>query len=99
MSTIGPNGMVTFTDRRQLRDGIRNDNLDYNFSVLATAAEGGAGTVGPEGPAGADGTDGADGIQGPQGPAGEGANLGERLDGGRSDSIYTADQSIIGGGA
>jgi len=109
---VGTGGMITFIDRRQLRDGIRNCNLDYNFAHLVAGLQ--AGGIGPTGPAGADGvigadgTDGADGApgaastvpgpQGPQGPAGVGG-LGDRLDGGRSDSVYTADQSIIGGGA
>jgi len=123
MSTIGANGMVSFIDRRRLRDGVRNEDLDYNFSVLAAASLDGTGTVGPAGPAGADGADGADGpagpqglqgtagvagadgadgiqgVQGPVGPAGTDADSGYRLDGGRSDSVYAAYQSIIGGGA
>jgi len=116
--TGGGTGMVTFTDRRQLRDGVRNQNLDDNFALLAAGLQ--AGGIGPTGPAGTDGIDGTDGIigtngtngtdgtnstvpgpqgpQGPQGPAGVGG-IGDTLDGGRSDSVYTADQSIIGGGA
>jgi len=81
---IGDNGMITFIDRRKLRDGIRNCNLDYNFATLAaaiaTGTEGLAGPVGPtgadgpQGPAGADsivaGTQGIQGVTGPQGDQG-----------------------------
>ena len=35
---LDEHGMITFVDRRGLRDGIRNCNLDYNFRVLATGS-------------------------------------------------------------
>jgi len=78
---LGPDGLYTFIDRRELRDGIRNCNLDYNFDVLATAdyppgqtgpagAAGPDGAVGVAGPTGADGPQGAQGVVGEQGPQG-----------------------------
>jgi len=59
---LSTNGMYTFIDRRELRDGIRNCNLDYNFAVLNAgifAGLSGLGIEGPTGIAGIDGTDGA----------------------------------------
>jgi hypothetical protein len=107
--------MITFVDRRQLRDGIRNCNLDYNFAKLASSLQS---VGGPAGPAGADGVDGVDGTDGTDGPAGDsgavgpegeqgiqgipgavGGGVDPNLDGGRATSIYVASQSIIGGSA
>jgi hypothetical protein len=74
---INDDGMITFIDRRKLRDGIRNCNLDYNFSVLAARFANAIGAQGPAGPDGVDGTlnnvtgpIGADGVIGLPGPNG-----------------------------
>ena len=64
-------GIVTFTDRRELRDGIRNKDLDDNFAYLAAGiAAGGIGAAGADGVDGVDGTDGVDGVDGATGSQG-----------------------------
>lgn len=56
------------------------------------------GADGPQGPQGEQGVQGEQGIQGEIGPEGPQGRVGD-VDGGRSDSIYTADQLISGGSA
>jgi len=72
---IGPDGLITFIDRRKLRDGIRNCNLDYNFAVLASKFAAGIGAQGPAGPDGVDGT--INNVTGPTGPVGEIGSTGQ----------------------
>ena len=100
---LGPDGLYTFVDRRQLRDGIRNCNLDYNFDVLATAdyppgQTGPAGPAGPDGAVGVAGPTGADGPQGPQGVVGEQGPQGIQGIAG-PDGVLSLDTIINGGGA
>jgi hypothetical protein len=94
---INADGMITFTDRRALRDGIRNCNLDYNFNVLAARFANAIGPQGPAGPDGVDGTDGNPGIIGIPGPDSGGGDI--IITGGGAFFSYTYEPVVEGGGA
>ena len=107
---IAEGGMITFTDRRKLRDGIRNCNLDYNFAVLNSKVEAGSdfsdgvdgapGADGPQGNEGLPGQPGSDGQQGTPGTPGNNGNDGgqgvQGIQGPKGDKGDQGDQGFTG---